>query len=256
MIRIMLVAMLLLIAGCGAPVQNNSDDYISQILRLYPELTGKAYTVDTVKRIVDGDTFQLEDGSRVRLIGVNTPEITNGKSEYYGQEAKQFTSDQLLGREVVLFSDVGDTDRYGRLLRYVFVEPETQMFNERLVAEGYANTMTVAPNVTYAERFVSLEREAREEGRGLWGIEEGAQSDADAGGAAATDADAIAPDSANEPLNPANCDDPQIKGNINSRGDRIYHVPGSRYYDATIAEKMFCTIEEAEADGFRAPKNS
>jgi micrococcal nuclease len=190
----------------------------------------------------------------VRLIGVNTPEITNGKTEYYGQEAKQFTSDHLLGREVVLFSDVGDTDRYGRLLRYVFVEPEPRMFNELLVAEGYANTMTVAPNVTYAERFVELERDAREEGKGLWGIEEEPQPDpkADAG----KEADEEAADAKADAEMSANCEEPQIKGNINSRGERIYHVPGSRYYEATIAEKMFCTIEEAEADGFRAPKNS
>ena len=242
--RIMLIIMLLLIAGCGTAVPG-SDDYISQILRLYPELDGKPYTVETVKRIVDGDTFVLEDGRRVRLIGVNTPEITNGKTEYYGQEAKQFTSDHLLGREVVLFSDVGDTDRYGRLLRYVFVEPEPRMFNELLVADGYANTMTVAPNVTYAERFVELERDAREEGKGLWGIEEGPQPDGKADGGQEADE-----------KTQANCEEPLIKGNINSRGERIYHVPGSRYYEATIAEKMFCTIEEAEADGFRAPKNS
>jgi len=252
-IRIMLIVMLFLTAGCGAAVQNN-DDYISQILRLYPELTGKSYTVEMVKRIVDGDTFELEVGSKVRLIGVNTPEITNGKTEYYGQEAKQFTSDQLLGREVVLFSDVGDTDRYGRLLRYVFVEPDTQMFNERLVAEGYANTMTVAPNVTYAERFVSLEREAREDGKGLWGIEEGSPSEPEAD--SGEDSDNEAAGATGEAMKSPNCDEPLIKGNINSRGERIYHVPGSRYYDSTIAEKMFCTIEEAEADGFRAPKNS
>jgi micrococcal nuclease len=202
-------------------------------MRLYPELADKAYTVDKVKRIVDGDTFHLEGGGIVRLIGVNTPEITNGKSEYYGQEAKQYASDELLGQEVVLFSDVGDTDRYGRLLRYVFVKPETKMFNERLVEEGYANTMTVPPNVSYAERFVQLEREAREDGRGLWGTEAEAATD----------------------IASQTCDVPQIKGNINSRGERIYHVPGSRYYEATIAEKMFCSIEEAEADGFRAPKN-
>jgi len=249
----MLIIMLLLTAGCGTAVPG-SDDYISQILRLYPELDGKPYTVETVRRIVDGDTFVLEDGRRVRLIGVNTPEITNGKTEYYGQEAKQFASDHLLGREVVLFSDVGDTDRYGRLLRYVFVEPEPRMFNELLVAEGYANTMTVAPNVTYAERFVELERDAREEGKGLWGIEEEPQPDpkADAG----KEADEEAADAKADAEMSANCEEPQIKGNINSRGERIYHVPGSRYYEATIAEKMFCTIEEAEADGFRAPKNS
>jgi len=212
-------------SGCGA--SPSADSYMSLIWDAYPELRGKSYAEAIVERVIDGDTFVINGGHRVRLIGVNTPEITNGKNEAYGLEAKQFTTERLLDKEVVLIADVGDTDRYGRLLRYVFMKPEPEMFNELLLKEGYANTMTVPPNVTYAERFVSLEREARENNRGLWGEDETATL--------------------------ASCDEPLIKGNINSKNERIYHVPGSRYYDSTVAEVIFCTVEEAEAAGFRAP---
>lgn len=68
-----------------------------------------------------------------------------------------------------MFKDVEDKDKYGRLLRYVFIEGQTTMYNEVLVSEGYANTMTVPPNVMFSKTFVKLEREAREQKKGLWG---------------------------------------------------------------------------------------
>src|SRR5690606_7455498 len=157
---------------------------------------GKPYSRETVERIIDGDTFVLDNGARVRLIGVNTPEITRGKSEHYGQEAKQYAEEALLHQSAVLFQDVSETDRYGRWLRYVFVEPEVRMFNEALVAEGYASTMTYPPDVTYADRFLAYEQEAREANRGLWGEE-------------------LASEHAAEQAQTLSCSDPQIKGNIN-----------------------------------------
>ncbi|GFR37817.1 hypothetical protein PRECH8_11130 [Insulibacter thermoxylanivorax] len=237
------IAALVITAGCAA--ETPASDDTAEILAAYPELQGKAHVREIVTRIIDGDTFELASGHKVRLIGVNTPEITKGKSEAYGEEAKQYASDHLLDQEVILFADVSDTDRYGRLLRYVFLPGDPLMFNERLLLEGYANTMTVPPDVTFAERFVAREQEARAAGAGLW-------SDAAAASAGSAPKPQETQDSVNsyEP----SCEDPQIKGNINSKGERIYHEPGSRYYDATIPELMFCTAEEAEAAGFRAPK--
>src|SRR5690606_24426627 len=88
--------------------------------------------------------------------------------EHYGKEASAFTKAQLEGKRVLMFVDAGDKDRYGRMLRYVFVEGQELMFNELLLQEGYANTMTIAPNVAFADYFVDVERAAREQERGLW----------------------------------------------------------------------------------------
>lgn len=72
------------------------------------------------------------------------------------------------GKSVRLGIDVSETDRYGRLLRYVFVDD--QFISEILVREGYANTATFPPDVKYQELFLEAEREARENNRGLWSI--------------------------------------------------------------------------------------
>jgi micrococcal nuclease len=209
---------------------NSADAFVTEILSSYPDLADKKYEIATVARTVDGDTFATETGDKVRLIGVNTPESTK-EVEFFGKEASSFSRERLTGKKVYMFQDTGDKDRYGRLLRYIFVENEPTMFNETLLIEGYANTMTVPPNVMFSEKFVQLEREARESDKGLWG-----------------DAYNAAPES-------NKCDEPKIKGNINSKNEKIFHIPGGRYYDQTKAEEMFCTEEEAIDAGFRKSKN-
>lgn len=127
----------------------------------------------TVARVVDGDTIVVRmDGSqeKVRFIGVDTPETKHPTEpvECYGPEASAFT-ERLLppGTSVRLEVGVEEWDEYGRLLAYVWLED--RMVNEVLLSEGYARTMTIPPNVRYAERFRRAQREARAEGRGLWG---------------------------------------------------------------------------------------
>ncbi len=128
-----------------------------------------------VTRVVDGDTLEVKMGDqleKVRLIGVDTPETVkpNTPVQPYGKEASDFTKKMLLNKEVTLKFDVGRTDKYGRLLAYVYLGNE--MFNETLLKEGYARLMTVPPNVKYADRFVAIQKEAREAGKGLWGLPE------------------------------------------------------------------------------------
>ena len=127
------------------------------------------YEKEVVKRVVDGDTLLLANDKRVRLIGVNTPETVkpNSPVEAYGKEASEYTKKMLTGKTVYLEKDAGDTDKYGRLLRYVYTE-DGKMFNEVLVQEGYAQVMTIQPNVKYQERFVQAQRQAREGKKGLW----------------------------------------------------------------------------------------
>ncbi len=221
----------IIMAGCSLPDNQSreADAFAAQIFSNYPELKDKKYEITTVKRTIDGDTFVTESDQRVRLIGVNCPE-SYGKVEFFGKEASHFSGERLTGNKVYMFQDVGDKDKYGRLLRYVFIENEKTMYNETLLIEGYANTMTVPPNVMFSKKFVKLEREAREKNNGLWG------------------------EAYKDRLNSDNCAEPQIKGNINSKKEKIYHMPGTRYYDATKAEQMFCTEEEAVAAGYRKAK--
>lgn len=159
----------MLLSGCSAE-NLPQDTFVQEILQRYPELKTRHITVEEVKRVIDGDTFEMKSQQRVRLIGVNTPETVkpNSPVEHYGKEASKFSKAKLSGKTVYLFDDVQDKDKYGRLLRYVFIAGEPVMFNELLVAEGYANTMTVPPNVIYSKMFVKREREARAKQKGLW----------------------------------------------------------------------------------------
>jgi micrococcal nuclease len=125
-----------------------------------------------VMRVVDGDTAMMllgGDEVRVRFIGIDTPESVapDQPVECYGKQASAYTTSRLEGRTVRLELDVERTDRYGRTLAYVWIGHE--LFNETLVAQGYALVTTYPPDVKYVDRFVAAQREAREAGRGLWG---------------------------------------------------------------------------------------
>lgn len=124
-----------------------------------------------VVKVVDGDTIHVRLGDRVekvRYIGVNTPEIHHPRlgEQPGGREAREVNRRLVAGRHVRLELDVQSRDRYGRLLAYVWVG-ET-MVNAELLVRGYAQVMTVPPNVRYQGRFLTHEREARRSGRGLW----------------------------------------------------------------------------------------
>ena len=119
-----------------------------------------------VKEVVDGDTIVLENGTRVRYIGLNTPE----RDRPFYEEATEANRKLVEGREVRLELDAVEIDQYGRTLAYVFVGDT--FVNLELLRQGYANAYTVPPNVRYEALFREAEREAREAGRGLWAIQE------------------------------------------------------------------------------------
>lgn len=128
----------------------------------------------TVIRVIDGDTFVVDDGSEkgetVRLIGVDAPETrrsANREIGHYGEESKAFLTQLLSGGQVLLAHDVGKRDRYRRTLAYAYL-PDGTFINAELVRRGYATVMTVPPNVVQAELFGKLEQEARRKRRGLW----------------------------------------------------------------------------------------
>ena len=145
---------------------------------------GRIYNYEdiSVKRAVDGDTLVLESGERVRLIGIDTPEMHESDKLYrdskrtrqdihtiqkLGRRAYEFTRGLVEGKRVSLEFDLEKRDKYGRLLGYVYLKDST-FVNAKIVEEGYASLMTISPNVKYADLFLKSYREARENRRGLW----------------------------------------------------------------------------------------
>ena len=136
-----------------------------------------------VSRVVDGDTLKLESGERVRLIGIDTPEMHESNKLYkdsqrsgedvstiqkLGRRAYEFTRKLVEGKRVSLEFDVEKYDKYNRLLAYVYLKDSKTFVNAEIVKQGYASLMTIPPNVKYANLFSQLYQEARKERRGLW----------------------------------------------------------------------------------------
>ncbi len=126
-----------------------------------------------IRRVVDGDTVELEDSRLVRYLGIDAPEVRRRDGAAwrydpapYAEAATEANRRLVEGRRVRLEYDVQTHDRYGRLLAYVFVED--RMVNEQLVADGYAQVLTIPPNVRHAERLRQAAARARAAGRGLW----------------------------------------------------------------------------------------
>lgn len=121
-----------------------------------------------VKRVVDGDTIQLENGDKVRYIGVNTPESVDPRRpvQCFGIEAKEKNRELVEGKVVRLEKDISETDRYGRKLRYVY--RDDLFVNGELIKLGYATVDTVPPDVRYAKVFKNIENDARALRSGLW----------------------------------------------------------------------------------------
>ncbi|MEX1997648.1 MAG: thermonuclease family protein, partial [Candidatus Andersenbacteria bacterium] len=118
-------------------------------------------TQATVARVIDGDTIELSTGERVRYIGVDTPETVDPRTapQCLGKEASNKNKELVEGKAVTLEKDVSETDRYGRLLRYVYVDGK--MINEALVAEGFAKASSYPPDVKHQEKFRAAEQSAR-----------------------------------------------------------------------------------------------
>lgn len=121
-----------------------------------------------VARVIDGDTVELDGGQRVRYIGVDTPEMTDSRPSIrtWAERAKEKNRELVDGKKIVMERDVSETDRYGRLLRYVYVDGV--MINSELVRLGFAYATSFPPDVKQQDLLTQFEREARAAGRGLW----------------------------------------------------------------------------------------
>jgi micrococcal nuclease len=198
-----------------------------------------------VTDVVDGDTIKVSYHGRaetVRLIGIDTPEVVDPRQpvQCFGVEASTHARAILSGQMVRLEADgtQGDRDRFNRLLRYVFLRDGAN-FNQRMIADGFAFEYTHIVPYRYQPQFKAAQAEAQSGSRGLWAAETCAGQ-------------RVRPQTATAQPS-ANC---AIKANISSRGEKIYHLPGQRYYDRTVidtsrGERWFCSEAEAINAGWR-----
>lgn len=228
------------------------------------------YLSATLLRVIDGDTVQVRLASgpiTIRLHGIDTPEA----SQPLGNAATKALRSRVEG-EPLEIEPVEQNDGYGRMVAKVFIRGDD--VNARMVETGYAwayrRYLRRQPG---DERYCRLEAEARAAGRGVWvgppdewqpPWEFRARQRGEAllvpSYAGETPERCIAAigrtRSAATPSSGGAC---RIKGNINARGERIYHVPGtSSYADTRIdtgrGERWFCSVTEAERAGWRAPR--
>lgn len=115
-----------------------------------------------VVRVIDGDTVELIDGSRVRYLGIDTPET----DEYFYEEATEKNRELVEGKIVELQSGKRDKDAYNRLLRYVYIDGT--FVNAELVAGGYATAYIFDASERYSQILVQLEQYAKLKDKGLW----------------------------------------------------------------------------------------
>ncbi len=146
--------------------------FISALLpaRVFADcVLGEADELVALKKVVDGDTLRLKDGRRVRLIGVNTPELAHGRrrAQPLAQEAKEFTERFLAGGDLELVYDKDRYDNHGRLLAHVY-NHRGDSLESALLSAGLAFHIAIAPNLSLAECLASREDRAREYQRGVW----------------------------------------------------------------------------------------
>ena len=164
----LLAALSLLSVASPSPVEPSGS-----VPRASQELPDRA----AVRRVIDGDTIELRDGRLVRYIGIDTPEVRRREGlrwvvdpEPFGRAAAEANRRLVAGRTVRLEYDAQTHDRYGRLLAYVYAPTRDgeAMVNEELLRLGYAQLLTIPPDVRYVERFRQAVAEARRARRGLW----------------------------------------------------------------------------------------
>ena len=189
-------------------------------------------------RVIDGDTLVL-DGERIRLHGIDAPEMKqtcqrDGVTWLCGKEARKALAEWIGNRDV---DCVGDKrDRYGRLLAHCSVDGED--IGEWMVSRGLAVAYT-----RYSYEYQRAEHQAKSAKLGMWAGEFQKPWDWRKG-------------HRREDTNAKPPGDCSIKGNVSSKGDRIYHVPGGKYYDRTKVssskgERWFCSEQEAQTAGWR-----
>lgn len=143
-----------------------SNTPITRIALDLPPVTGQ------VEFVIDGDTVIMHGGERVRLLGINAPEVAhhNRPGEPLGEEAREALQRLVTGKHLTLQFDRERRDHYGRLLAYLFLE-DGRLVNSLLLEQGWVHVSLHWPNLKYDQAFMQKERLAREAGRGIWALE-------------------------------------------------------------------------------------
>lgn len=140
----------------------NIGDVLQGISQQAPQTIQPRPELATVTFVVDGDTVEIQTEERIRLIGIDSPE----RGDPYYVEARNKLSELVLNKQVRMEKDVSEKDRYGRLLRYLYVG--NLFVNLEMVKQGYASAYTYPPDVKYSQQFLAAEQEARSKRVGLW----------------------------------------------------------------------------------------
>lgn len=158
-------------AGTALSITDSTPSNSAPVAAPVASATPTGMEIARVVQVIDGDTVRVELGGRrilVRYIGLDAPEVesTRQPGEPWGREAAEFNRALVDGREVYLEKDTSESDQYGRLLRYVWVDG--RMVNAELIRGGMADGRDYPPDVRYSDWFYDLEGEARREGLGIW----------------------------------------------------------------------------------------
>lgn len=137
-------------------------------------ITITPYAKQKVKviRVIDGDTIEIEGNIKIRYIGINTPEIyhdTTGKKtgeQCFANESYLENKRLVEGKTITIVKDISDTDKYGRLLRYVYIDDI--FVNDYLIKNGFAKLMTIKPDIKYNLQFKDTQIKAKENNLGIW----------------------------------------------------------------------------------------
>ena len=155
-----------------------TDNYKPQNIYLKSTINGSKDGIEKsqVRRVVDGDTVELSSGQKIRLLNIDTPETVKANTPVmcYGTEASMFTKKLLTDKMVQLTADKEADDKYGRGLRFIFLDGVDtsnieNSINAELVKNGFARMVVYKPNNTYAKEFQTWENEAKSKKLGLWG---------------------------------------------------------------------------------------
>ena len=199
-----------------------------------------------VTKVIDGDTIEIEGGKRVRYIGIDTPETVHPSKpvECYGKEASNKNLELVLNKRVKLEKDVSETDKYGRLLRYVYIGDI--FVNDYLVREGFAKASTYPPDVKHNEKFLQSQKFAIDNDKGLW--------------SSACEVSSSTPSTQNS--DSKSFTSSESENSVTESSDEIVkksstgicHAPGTSYYSRTKNFTPYNSIEECLDSGGRLPK--
>ncbi|MFZ2149577.1 MAG: thermonuclease family protein [Minisyncoccia bacterium] len=205
-----------------------------------------------VVRVIDGDTVEIEGGQKVRYIGIDTPETVSPRKpvQCFGAEASKKNKELVEGKVVRMEKDVTDKDRYGRLLRYIYIGDS--FINVEMVKQGFAYSYSYPPDISRQAQILKAQQEAESAKRGLWSACPTKDSSTTSSTTTTPPASTTSTSSSGSSCN--------IKGNISSSGEKIYHVEGCGSYSKTVideskGEKMFCSETEALNAGWRKALN-